>query len=56
MGDLLDVYDKNGKYSEIIKNNGLGEHFYKWCKDNIEMTELKSIATEWRTLQSDYLA
>lgn len=56
MGDLIEVYDAEGNYSKALANNDLDERFYKWCNENIDMSELQSIADEWRELKKDYYA
>lgn len=55
IGELIDVYDKQGNYSSALSNNGLSEEFYQWCEQNINMSELKFIADEWKSLKKDYL-
>lgn len=56
LGDYINIYDENGKYSNSLASNGLSEAFYRWCQKNIDMSELSAIAEEWRVLKEEYIS
>jgi len=53
LGDLINIYDDDGNFSRVIADGGLTEEFYKWCDENIDMSELRIIADEWRVFKKD---
>lgn len=52
----IDAFDSSGRYNKSLSHNGLNEDFYRWCMQNVDISELRAINAQWDILREEYFA